>query len=132
MDGVIDEQTAPRRPRRARSALESLLSITLVLEAVLMFFVALVVFGLKIVDPGTAFVGGIGLMLVLALTALTVRWRWGVGLGWVLQGVIVATGTLVPLMFVIGAGFVVLWIYCFVRGRAIDREKSRYLEENPA
>ena len=114
--------TAPGEPRarRVRSTTESLLSIVLGLEAVLMFFVTLTAFGLKAVPPVTAFVGGGVLLLVLVLTAGLLRFRWGVWLGWLLQAVLVATGILLPVMYFIAAGFVAIWVYCFVKGRQID------------
>jgi len=115
--------------RRVRSTTESLLSIVLGLEAVLMFFVTLTAFGLKAVPPVTAFVGGGVLLVLLVLTAGLLRFRWGVWLGWVLQAVLIATGILLPIMFLIGAGFVGIWIYCFIKGRDIDRQRSQ-LQEN--
>ena len=115
--------------RRVRSTTESLLSIVLGLEAVLMFFVTLTAFGLKAVPPVTAFVGGGVLLLLLVLTAGLLRYRWGVWLGWVLQAVLIATGILLPIMFLIGAGFAGLWVYCFIKGRDIDRQRSQ-LQEN--
>jgi len=123
--------TAPGEPRarRVRSTTESLLSIVLGLEAVLMFFVTLTAFGLKAVPPVTAFVGGGVLLLVLVLTAGLLRFRWGVWLGWVLQVVLIATGILLPIMFFIGAGFAAIWTYCFIKGRDIDRQRSQ-LQEN--
>jgi len=117
------------RARRVRSTTESLLSIVLGLEAVLMFFVTLTAFGLKAVPPVTAFVGGGALLLLLVLTAGLLRFRWGVWLGWVLQAVLIATGILLPIMYLIGAGFVGIWIYCFIKGRDIDRQRSQ-LQEN--
>ena len=117
------------RARRVRSTTESLLSIVLGLEAVLMFFVTLTAFGLKAVPPVTAFVGGGVLLVLLVLTAGLLRFRWGVWLGWVLQAVLIATGILLPIMFLIGAGFVGIWIYCFIKGRDIDRQRSQ-LQEN--
>ena len=115
--------------RRQRSTTESLLSIVLGLEAVLMFFVTLTAFGLKAVPPVTAFVGGGVLLLLLVLTAGLLRFRWGVWLGWVLQAVLIATGILLTIMFFIGAGFVGIWIYCFIKGRDIDRQRTQ-LQEN--
>ena len=103
-----------------RSTTESLLSIVLGLEAILMFFVTLTAFGLKAVPPVTAFVGGGALILALVLVAGLLRFRWGVWLGWVLQAALVATGILLPIMFVIAAFFVAIWVYCFVKGRQID------------
>lgn len=108
------------RTRRARSTSESLLSIVLGLEAVLMFFVTLTAFGLRAVPAVPAFVGGGILIVLLVLVAGLLRFRWGVWLGWVLQAALVATGILLPIMFVVGAGFVAIWVYCFIKGRQID------------
>ncbi|CAN5247006.1 hypothetical protein BH11ACT5_BH11ACT5_23270 [soil metagenome] len=111
---------AVSRPRRTRSTTESLLSIVLGLEAILMFFVTLTAFGLKAVPPVTAFVGGAVLIVMLVLVSGLVRFRWGVWLGWVLQAVLVATGILLPIMFVVAGAFVAIWVYCFIKGRQID------------
>jgi len=115
--------------KRTRSTTESLLSIVLGLEAVLMFFVTLTAFGLKAVPAVTAFAGGGALLVALLITAGLQRFRWGVWLGWVLQAVLLATGILLPIMFVIAAGFVAIWVYCFVKGRQIDHQRSQ-LQEN--
>lgn len=120
--------SAPRSPRRVRSTTETLLSIVLALEAVLVFFVALTVFGLRALPPAPALVGGAVLLVVLVLLGRLVRYGWGVWLGWVMQAVLIATGIFVPLMFAIGAGFAAIWIYCFVRGRQIDRSRADVLE----
>ena len=122
--------TAAPRQRRVRSTTESLLSIVLGLEAVLMFFVTLTAFGLKSVPAVTAFAGGGALLVALLLASGLQRFRWGVWLGWVLQAVLVATGILLPIMFVIAAGFVAIWVYCFVKGRQIDHQRSQLLQEN--
>lgn len=111
------------RPRRIRSATESLLSIVLGLEAVLMFFVALTAFGLKALEPVPAFVGGAALIVALVLVAGLLRYNWGVWLGWVLQAVLIATGFVLPLMFFIGACFAAIWTYCFIKGRQLDRAR---------
>lgn len=111
---------ASRRPRRRRSVTESLLSIVLGLEAILVFFVMLTAFGLKALPPAAAFGGGAALIVALVLGASLLRFRWGVWLGWLLQAVLVATGTILPVMFVVAAVFVAIWIYCFVRGRQLD------------
>lgn len=119
--GPADGKPAQRR-RRVRSLTESLLSIVLVLEAILVFFVALTVFGLRVLPPGAALGGGAALIVVLALASRTVRHSWGVGLGWLLQVVVLATGLLLPAMYVVAAIFLALWVFCFVRGRQIDAQ----------
>ena len=106
--------------RRTRSTTESLLSIVLGLEAILMFFVTLTAFGLKALPPVTAFVGGGALIVLLVLVAGLLRFSWGVWLGWLLQAVLIATGILLPVMYFVGAGFAAIWVYCFVKGRQID------------
>jgi hypothetical protein len=115
---------APVRTRRQKTATESLLSIALGLEAVLVFFVVLVVFGLKLLPVGVAFGGGAVLFVLLLAASRFVRYPWGVWLGWVLQAVLVALGILLPLMYFIGAVFLAIWIYCFVMGRRLDARNA--------
>ena len=121
---------APRQ-RRQRSVTEMLLSIVLALEAVLVFFVTLVVYGLRSLEPALAFGGGAVLILALFLTSGLLRYGWGVWLGWVLQLVLLATGFLIPLMFFIAACFLAIWIFCFVRGRQIDHQKAAFAADQP-
>ncbi len=104
-----------------RTATESLLSIVLGLEAALMFFVTVTAFGLKAVEPGLAFGGGAALFALFILAAWLVRYRYGVWLGWLLQAVLIATGIVMTLMYFIGGGFAVLWVYCFITARRLDR-----------
>ncbi len=113
-----------RRPRarRARGTTESLLGIVLVLEAVVLFFVTLVVFGLKALPPALAFGGGIGFMVVLLLLAALQRYAVAVWVGALAQLALIATGILNPAMYVVGAGFTALWIYCLIRARQIERQ----------
>lgn len=114
------------RQRRTRSTTESLLSIVLGLEAVLVFFITLVVYGLKVLPAPVAFGGGVALLVLLLIGSAVVRWRAGVWFGWVMQAVLIATGVLTPLMYVIGAGFTAMWVFCFVRGRSIDHQRAAW------
>ena len=122
-------RTAPGnapRPRRPRSVTESLLSIVLGLQAILVFFVALTAFGLRALEPLPAFLGGALFIVALIVVAGLLRYEWGIWLGWVLQGLLIATGIVLSAMFAVGAGFVAIWVYCFVRGRQIDRNKAQF------
>jgi len=113
------------RPRRARSVTESLLSIVLVIEAFVLIFAGLTAFGLKVVDPPwLALVGAAVGIVVLLGTALVVRFAWGQAIGWVLQAALIGLGILMPLMYVIGAGLALFWIWCFTRGRRIDASRT--------
>ena len=118
--------------RRERTATESLLSIVLVLEAIVVFFVALTVYGLDQLPAGLALGGGAALILVLALDARLVRSPFGIWLGWVLQLVLILLGLVTPVMWFVGAGFAALWVFCFLKGRQLDRAKAAYLAAHPA
>jgi len=120
------------RARRRRSLTESLLSITLVLEFVMLFFVTLTVFGLKSLEPAlpawAALPLGGGFMLVVLVVSLLQRYRWGVGIGWVIQAAILALGFVTPIMFVVGAVFVALWIFCVVKATQITNRQQHPTE----
>ena len=115
---------APAKARRRRSTTEALLSIVLILEAALLFFATLTIFGLKALEPLPAFLGGGIFILLLVVTSRLVRYRWGVWLGWALQAALIATGFVIPIMFLVGGGFAALWVYCFVRARDVDRQRA--------
>jgi hypothetical protein len=117
-------QPRQRKPRRRRSATESLVSIALGLEAMLVFFVTMAVFGLREVSPGVAFGGGAVLFLLLVIAAAFARFPWAIWLGWAMQVVLIALGLLLPVMYAIGAGFAAIFIYCFLTGRRLDRQNS--------
>ena len=94
----------------------------------MMFFAALVVFGLDRLDPDwLALVYGAWFILVLVVVAALQRYTWAVWLGAALQLAIIAIGLLEPMMFLVGAAFLALWVYCFVRGGQIDRQKAAWL-----
>ena len=112
--------TTTARVRRERSASESLLSIVLLLEGFLVFFVALTAFSLESTSPAQALIGGAVLIVLLAIAGRLVRFAPGLWLGWGLQLALVALGLVLPLMYLIGAGFLALLVFCFVKGRALD------------
>ena len=132
MEAVTTAPAAPaRRPRRQRSVTEMLLSIVLGLEAMLVFFVTLTAFGLRALEAPLAFGGGAVLIVALLVAGRLLMYPWGVWVGWVLQAVLLATGLLIPLMYFIAACFLAIYIYCFVKGRQIDRQKAAFAARNP-
>lgn len=121
------------RPRRQRTAAESLTSIALGLEAVVLFFATLTVRGLNPeLNPGLVLGGGAAFILVLGIVAGLQRHRWAVVLGGVLQVALIATGILVPAMYVVGVGFAALWAWCLWRGRKLDRARQQAAEGSTA
>ncbi len=114
-------QRPPRPPRGLR---ETLGTIVLGLEIIVVFLGALVMWGLGIVPAGVAFGGGAALV-VLAIAAIgTLRSTVGVVLGWIVQVAIVASGLLMPELYLVGALFVALWAYCMIVGGRIDRRNA--------
>ena len=74
---------------------------------------------------------GAFIVLLVATTAV-LRYRWGVVIGWVWQAALIACGILMPLMYAIGVGFALLWIWCFNRGRRIDAARTSGAANRPA
>ncbi len=106
---------------------QSLASIVLVFESVVMFFAALVIFGLKALPAPLALGGGaVVCALLLGTSLVVVRFGRGYALGWVLQAVLVAACFLVPMLAFVAAIFIGLWIYCMVKGAQIDRQKAAW------
>lgn len=110
----------PRRRRRERGVTETLLTIVLVLEAAVLFFATLAINGLSDIPDGVVLGVGFGLLVLFVVVAMLQRWGWGVVLGGVLQVALIATGFAHGFMFVIGAAFAGLWVWCLVRGRRIE------------
>ncbi|HEX4057178.1 MAG TPA: DUF4233 domain-containing protein [Galbitalea sp.] len=131
MSDVNAAKPSRTRPRRQRSLTESLLSIVLGLEAILVFFIALTVYGLRALPPVEAFVGGAALAILLGLGTRFVRYSWGVWYGWVLQAILVATGILLPALYIAAAIFLALWIFCFVRARQLEPGGVARLQTTP-
>ena len=110
--------------RQKRGVRQSLASIVLAFELIVVFLASLVAFGLKVQPGPIALIGGGVICLAILFTMAMLRHEWGFVLGWVLQGVIVATGIFVPVMWAIGLVFAGMWIYCMVVGGRIDRQKA--------
>jgi hypothetical protein len=113
---VNDERT--RSPRRGMcAAVLSLEAITLGLTVPVMISVAGV-------DTATALWIGLGLCVACLLLAGLLRAEWAYSLGWVIQGAAVGLGFVIPLMFVLGAIFALLWGSAYFLGRRIERERA--------
>jgi hypothetical protein len=119
-------------PRRQRSVTESLLSIVLGLEAVLVFFIMMTLYGLDLLPPAVAFGGGALLIVVLLLAGRLLMYPWGIWVGWALQLALVALGFILPALFIAAAIFVAIWVYCFVVGRRLDRRNAALRSPDPS
>lgn len=115
------------RARRERSATESLLSIALAMEAALTFFVAMTAFGLKALPAAVAFGGGAALLVAFAVMSRLMKFNWAIWIAWGLQAVLILVGLAMPLMYLIGAGFAALFVYCYFTGKRLDAANSNRL-----
>lgn len=115
----------PGRTRRQRSLRESLGSIVLGFELIIVFLGALVVFGLKALPAAVALGGGAAVVVLMIVAIGLLRWPVGIALGWIIQLIVVAAGFLVPAFFVVGAIFTAMWTYCMVAAARIDRTTKR-------
>jgi hypothetical protein len=102
-------------------------STVLLLEAFVAFFATLAVFGLKRGElPPALILGvGIGLSIIMILACAVLSRPWGVGLGWILQIVLILTGLVEPLMFLVGGLFGLAWWYGIRTGIRIDSEAAQ-------
>lgn len=124
----------PGMPKKRRSTKVMFASTVLLLEAFVAVFGTLAVFGLRRDEfsPALIFSAGIGLAVVLAFTCAVVTKPWGIGLGWILQLVLIASGIFEPAMYLVGALFAVAWWYGIRTGIRIDREAAQRDREQAA
>lgn len=102
----------------------------LVSEVLIVLFASLVAHGLRLADLGVVWGVGGAAMVACALCAGLLRRRAGYVLGTVVQVLLLASGFLLPMMFVVGVIFGVLWVASVQLGGRIDIErKERYAAE---
>jgi uncharacterized Tic20 family protein len=116
----------PGMPKKRRSIKIMFASTVLLLEAFVVFFGTLVIFGLRRdeISPALILGGGVVLSLLLVLTCAVLTRPWGIAVGWVLQLAIIAAGFLEPTMFLVGTAFALTWLYGIRTGRRLDRENA--------
>lgn len=123
----MNMQSTP--PRRRRGAAESLASIVLVSEALIVFLGGLAIYGLRAlpapIAPWWGIVAGAALAVVMILTTRVVRFRWGIAVGWALQAVVVAGAIWVPALALVGLIFGGMYAYATIKGSSLDRRNAQ-------
>ncbi len=115
--------SVPPAPAPRRSARRQFASTILLLEAFVVFFAALVAHGLRAAPTSLVWTVGAALALALVLVGGMLRWPGGYVAGSVLQVAVLGVGVVVPMMFVVGGIFVILWVVALRLGGRIDRER---------
>jgi Protein of unknown function (DUF4233) len=100
------------------------LSAILVFEAIVVGLAIPVAISLGGVDPALAGVVGGGVAVACLVVTALLRYRLGRVAGSVLQVVAIGLGFVVPLMFVLGAVFAVLWFVCLSLDRRVVEAKA--------
>ena len=133
MAGVTAAAGDAPRIRRRRGAAESLGSIVLAFEAIVVFLAGLTIFGLKEVPPGVepwwGIVAGTVLAVLMVLTGRFLAHPWGIALGWVLQFVVLLGAILVPAIGLVALIFGGMWAYATIKGAALDRRNAQLAAE---
>lgn len=119
--------------RRPRGAAESLGSIVLAAEALIVFLGGLVVFGLHAlpsgIEPWWGIVAGSVVALVMLGVSGMLRHRWAIATGWVLQVLVMLAAFLVPAMLIVGIIFGGLWAYATIKGASLDARNAQLARE---
>ena len=127
--------TKQPKPRRARGAAESLATIVLGFESIVVFLGGLVVYGLKplpaSVPPWWGIVAGAGMAVLMIVTTRVVRYRWGIVLGWALQAIVLLGAFLVPALALVALIFGGMYGYATIKGGALDRRNARLSARSP-
>jgi hypothetical protein len=104
----------------------TLCSSTLIGEFFIIGFAGLVAMKEPDLSMSTVWtVSGIAMFLCLVLCGMVTR-PGGVALGWALQIALIASGFVVPMMFVLGVVFAALWWASVHFGRKVDEAKARF------
>ncbi|MEV5429174.1 DUF4233 domain-containing protein [Streptomyces sp. NPDC052701] len=106
--------------------MRTLCSSTLIGEFFIIGFAGLVAMKDPDLSMSTVWtVCGIAMFLSVVLCGVVTR-PGGVALGWALQIALIASGVVVPMMFVLGAIFAALWWASVHFGRKVDEAKARF------
>ena len=98
----------------------------LTLEAIVLALSVPVMISVEDVDTGPAVGLGLGLAVLCVVTAGLLRRPWAYVVGHVIQAGAIGLGLVVPVMFVVGTIFAVLWTIAVLLGRRIEADRARW------
>ncbi|WP_406139886.1 DUF4233 domain-containing protein [Streptomyces sp. NBC_01089] len=111
--------------------MRTLCASTLIGEFFVIGFAGLVAMKGDLSEATVWTVCGIGMLLSVLLCGMLSR-PGAVQIGWALQIALVASGFIVPVMFILGVAFAGLWWASVHYGRIIDAAKARWAEQASA
>ena len=124
----------PARVRRARGATESLASVVLGFESLVVFLGGLAIFGLKTlpapIPQWWGIVAGSVVAVLMIATVRVLRYRWGIALGWFWQLLIALGAFLVPALGIVALIFGGMYAYATIKGTQLDRRNAAHAASN--
>lgn len=96
----------------------------LILEAIVLGLTSPVLIAIADVPAAASLTIGLGLCVVCIVLAGLLRRPWAYWAGWLVQAAAIALGVAIPLMYLLGAIFALLWGLADGLGRKIDRERA--------
>jgi hypothetical protein len=122
LENPVPLDPAPQAPAQERSSVRRLCAIVLIMETVVIWLSIPVALAVNRASPSR--IGVAGVVLAVAAVALAAlarrRPRWTIIGGTVLQLLVIAAGTIVPVMYFLGAIFAALWVIGIGLGRRLD------------
>lgn len=122
--------------RKITGARRGMCAAILTLEAISFGLVTPVLLTLTDMATWLALTTGLGFVVVCFLLAGMLRRPWAYSAGHVVQGLAIGLGAIVPMMFLVGGLFALLWGTAYWLGGKIEREKAEawaaYDEEQAA
>ena len=109
---------------RERSPRRGMCAAVLGLEAIVLGLTTPVMISIADVATATALWVGLGLCVVCFLLSGMLRRPWAYYAGWAVQVAAILLGIVIPLMFVLGGIFALLWGMADGLGRKIERERA--------
>ena len=110
--------------RRQRGLRESVGSIVLGFELIVLFLGTLVAWGLHAAPAGIVVGGGAALIVLAIIAILTLRHPIGTWLGFAVQLLAIVAGIWVHMMFIVGTLFLAIWIYAMYAAQKAERVKA--------
>jgi hypothetical protein len=109
------------KPKREKTATESLLQIAIGLEMALVFFGALALNGLRLLPGWQVAVASVVALIVLAVLYRIVQFGWGRILGHVTQVALLGLFFWDVVMGISALVMVAFWVFGAIRGPMLDR-----------
>jgi len=104
--------------------MRGLASSVLALEAIVLLLVVPVAVVIFDVDVAVGATAGVVLIALCVVAIAGLGRGWGYRLGWVVQALSVALGFVVPVMFVLGGIFALLYYYALRIARDVEAAKA--------